>query len=142
MLSGPVVGLMLVLAALVATAGCGSASNLPLGTVKGKVLYQGQTLDHGRVVFIPMEGTPGPQGVGQIESDGSFRIETGKHDGAAVGKHMVTVHCRREPTPEQARDMLFVPESLIPEKYSKEHESPLRFEVKQGANEYPIELAD
>jgi len=133
---------LVVLAALLTPVGCGSSDSLPLGTVKGKVLYEGQPLDHGDVVFIPMEGTSGPQGVGRIESDGSFRMQTGDRDGAAVGRHVVTVHCRRAPTSEQAQDMLAIPESLIPDEYSKEDQSPLRFEVKRGANEYRIELAD
>ena len=36
--------------------------------------------------------------------------------------------------------MNFIPQSLIPEKYSKEDETPLRFEVKEGGNELPIAL--
>jgi len=125
---------------LLAAAGCGSGESLPLGTVEGQVTYQGKPLDHGRVVFTPDKGTTGPQAVGQIQSDGSFSMETGDRAGAPLGTHVVTVHCRREPTPEEAKDIYFVPEALIPEKYFKEDQSPLRFEVKEGHNDYSIVL--
>jgi len=65
--------------------------------------------------------------------------DPGGPHGAPVGKHVVTVHCRRPPTPEEKRNLV-IPESLIPEKYSRQDESPLRFEVQEGHNEYPIEL--
>ena len=128
-------------ATVLAAAGCGGKDKLPLVSVQGTVTYQKTPLGHGTVVFTPREATPGPQAVGQIQSDGSFRMKTADQKGVvAGGKFVVTVHCREEPTPEQARDMMFIPQSLIPEKYSKEDQTPLRFEAKEGAHEYPIEL--
>ena len=120
--------------------GCGSGSALDLGRVEGTVTFGGKPLEHGRVVFSPEKGISGPQAVGNIQSDGSFRMRTGEHDGAPLGSHVVTVHCRQQPTPEQARDMAFIPKSLIPDKYSKEGQTPLRFEVKESNGEYVIEL--
>ena len=131
-----------VLAAIVLTAtGCGGKDDLSLVPVEGSVTYRAAPLEHGTVVFSPREATPGPQAVGQIQPEGSFRMQTAGQEGVvAGGKFLVTVHCRQEPTPEQARDMNFIPQSLIPEKYSKEDQTPLRFEAKEGAHEYPIEL--
>lgn len=57
-----------------------------------------------------------------------------------VGKHRITVHCREEGTEKQRRDMEFIPESLIPEKYSRPETSPLETEVREGRNEVPLEL--
>ena len=128
-------------AIVLTAAGCGGKNGLSLVPVEGTVTYQKTPLGHGTVVFTPREGTPGPQAVGQIQPDGSFRMKTAGRDGVvAGGKFLVAVHCREEPTPEQARDMMFIPQSLIPEKYSKEDQTPLRFEAKEGAHEYPIEL--
>ncbi len=134
----------LLTAAMVATlCGCRSG-DLPLQPVYGTVTYQGKPLDHGMVVFIPEQPTPGPQAVGTIQSDGTFRIHTLQRDGAAVGWHTVLVHCRRpmrheEQAPRGVPPSQFT-ESLIPRNYSVEADSPLRFEVTQGRNEYAIVL--
>ena len=119
--------------------GCGSGGSLPLVPVTGSVTYQGKPLSHGTVVFSPDGGTPGPQASGAIKSNGLFRMQTLGRDGAAVGRHLVMVHCRRQVTPEEAR-RLVVGESQIPEKYGQEDSTPLTFEVKEGKNEYPIDL--
>lgn len=130
-------------AALAALAflGCGSGGELELAPVTGTVTYQGDPLGHGEVVFTPEQGTAGPQSVGKIDSGGSYRMRTASGDGAPLGKHLVTVHCRRPLTPEEQRNLV-IPESLIPEEYSRQDESPLRFKVQEGRNEYPIELED
>jgi len=120
-------------------AGCSTRDRLSQAPVSGTVTRQGRPVDHGQVVFTPQEGTAGPQAVGQIHPDGRFRMETAGRTGAAIGKHRVTVHCRREVTPEEAA-RLVVGESLIPDRYWKEAESPLRFEVKEGNNECPLVL--
>jgi hypothetical protein len=112
---------------------------LNLATVRGSVKYKGKALDRGKVVFSPEAGTPGPQAVGVIQSDGTFEMRTNDLAGAVVGKHRVTVHLRRILTPEEER-RLVVPEPLIPAIYLREDATPLRFEVKSGGNEYPIEL--
>jgi hypothetical protein len=128
--------LLLIVAAL---AGCSPSDPLGLAPVTGVVTYRGKPLDHGKVVFTPQSGTPGPQAVGELDAQGRFRMRTAGRDGAAAGKHLVTVHCRRIVTPEEAR-RLVIGELLIPTKYANEVESPLRFEVKRGNNEYTITL--
>ncbi len=134
-----VVGLLAGLA--VATSGCGSGNRLSLVPVHGTVTYQGKPLGHGRVVFVPQEGTPGPRLAGIIKSDGSYHIRTTGRDGAVIGKYIVTVHRRTLPaTPEEKENRWFVGKPLIPFKYFKERESGLSFEVKKGDNEYNIEL--
>jgi hypothetical protein len=127
------------LVVIVALAGCSPSDPLGLAPVSGVVTYHGKPLDHGKVVFTPQSGTPGPQAVGELDTSGRFRMRTAGRDGAAVGKHVVTVHCRRVVTPEEAR-RLVIGELLIPTKYANEVDSPLRFEVKPGSNEYTITL--
>ncbi len=127
-------------ACMVGAGGCRRGSDLPLAPVRGVVTHQGKPLSHGEVVFTPMEGTPGPQAVGRIEPNGAFRMQTGSHWGAAVGRHRVTVHCRERPTEEQRHDMLFIPPSLIPEAYSNPDTSPFQVDVEPKGNHVPLEL--
>ena len=131
------------LMALAINSVCGcNGSSLPLAPVTGTVAYKGQSLEHGMVVFIPEQGTPGPQAVGTIQSDGTFRIHTLQSDGAAVGWHTVLVHCRDSAPREQSPGIPPASSSkpLIPRQYSVEAETPLRFEVKEGRNAYAIAL--
>jgi hypothetical protein len=123
---------------VVAVCGCREAS-LPLAAVRGTVVYQGQALDHGRVVFSPVDGTTGPQAVGEIGPNGAFEMRTVDHIGAPIGKHRVTVHCRRHPTEHESKNLI-TPELLIPARYAREAESPLFFEVTKNADEYNIAL--
>ena len=127
-------------AALLAV-GCSSELPFPLATVEGTVAYQGKPIERGRVVFYPTAGTPGPTAVGMIEPDGTFRIQTLGRDGAAIGRHRITVHFCEVPPAEQATASDgFVPRSLIPEKYTNPNTSGLWFEVQAGENVAPIEL--
>jgi len=94
------------------------------------------------VAFLPEAGTPGPAAVGVIGPNGSFQIQTAGLDGAAIGRHLVTVHCRGESIAkeDQTSRVLQIPNSLIPDRYSNTTTSPLSFEVKKGPNEYSIVL--
>lgn len=128
---------------LLVMCGCGARDSLPLAPVHGIVTCQGKPLDHGQVVFSPESGDKGVLSVGAITGGGAFEMRTGARDGAALGKHVVTVHCRQLATAQQARDLRdpkYVLPSLIPEKYGNDRESPLRFEVRSGSNDCPIEL--
>ncbi len=127
------------IAVLAAVSGCGSGSPLHLAPVRGTVTYRGEPLRHGEVVFAPQGATPGPQAVGHIRPDGSFRMRTAGRNGAVLGNHVATVHCRRKVSEEEARNLV-IGESLIPDRYWKEDQTPLRFEVKEGSNVYPIVL--
>lgn len=130
---------LIALATLLLTlAGCKSG-DLSMAPVSGTVRYQGQPLDHGQVVFLPDGDTPGPQAVGEIQADGTFRMQTLDRAGAVIGKHVVLVHCRAKLTPEQER-ALQIGKPLIPEKYGRADSTPLRFEVQPGENRLPIEL--
>lgn len=114
----------------------------PVANVEGTVTYQGQPLGHGRVAFLPEAGTPGPAAVGVIGPNGSFQIQTAGFKGAAIGRHLVTVHCRGESIAKQDQTtrVLQIPPLLIPDKYSNTTTSPLFFEVTEGPNEYSIVL--
>jgi hypothetical protein len=120
--------------------GCGIRDRLSTSPVHGTVTYRGKPLERGTVVFLPEPGTPGPPAVSHVRADGSYQLSTLGQDGASIGRHRVLVHLRRQPTKAEERQMGVVLESLIPEKYSRDDQSPLRLEVKAGANEFPIVL--
>jgi hypothetical protein len=122
--------------------GCGQASGLQLAEVEGVVTYQGKVLDHGKVVFSPKSGTLGPAAIGKIQVDGSYVMQTTGREGAAIGSHKVTVHCRRELTQAEIQNRsLLVPDSLIPDRYWKKDQSPLECDVVAGeTNKYDIVL--
>jgi hypothetical protein len=117
--------------------GCTDKS-LSLQNVHGSVEYHGKLLNHGRVTFTPEQGAPGVPAVGEIQPDGSFRMETEEREGAIEGRYHVLVQCR-EPPPTSGKPQMALLKSLIPEIYSGDG-SPLRFEVKPGDNEYAISL--
>jgi hypothetical protein len=125
-------------AAILLASGC-TGDRLPLATVEGTVTYKGKALDHGMVSFNPESGTRSFIGIGVIQADGSFRIQTVNRDGAVVGRHTVTIQCRRPPTPQEERQLV-VTESLIPEKYGRVDVTPLHLEVNAGKNYLPITL--
>ncbi|MBN1911786.1 MAG: hypothetical protein JW818_18745 [Pirellulales bacterium] len=132
----------LLIVLLTSVVGCGSKLPYSTATVEGTVTYQSKPLTEGRVVFHPEQGTPGPAAVGVIQPDGSFRIKTVDHEGVALGWHRVTVNCSSGVIQknDQHGSELKIPPSKIPAKYAVAEESPLRFEVKEGRNEWPIVL--
>jgi hypothetical protein len=74
---------------LLLLAGC-SKSHPPLARVIGKVSYQGARVTSGKVLFLPQGG--GKQGIGTIQSDGTFELTTFRRgDGALVGEHHAVV---------------------------------------------------
>ena len=128
-----------ILIAFVSLSGCGGGNSLELAPVGGKVTFQGKPLDHGNVVFLPQGDAKGPQASGVIQPDGAFTMKTAGREGAVVGRHKVTVQCRRVVTPEEAK-ILVIGELLIPQKYSRLDKTPLEIDVQKGGNEFPIEL--
>jgi hypothetical protein len=123
-------GIVLVLIGL-GFCGCGSKT----GTVSGKVLYQGQTLSYGLVIFVASDGKVSPPA--GIEVDGTYAA----HD-VPVGPVKVCVEvlpllggdgggAKDRPRPR------YVP---VPLKYKDAQQTDLTLDVKPGANVYNIEL--
>jgi hypothetical protein len=118
--------------------GCSGRDAVSLQQVRGTVKYRGKSLDHGRVVFMPVQGMTGPPAIGEIQPDGSFQMQTDGKEGVAPGRRHVLVQCRESPAPTAKPQMVLL-KSLIPELYSTDS-SPLYFEVKSDRNEYSISL--
>jgi len=139
-----------VLLAAVAAAvlvGCGG-SEFQLAPAKGKVTYKGKPLEFGTVIFIPEKG---PAATGQIQSDGTFVLQTGTQGGrmqrgAVVGKHKVEIRCmdtqRPGYKPPKGQEMP-AGTSLIPTKYNQADTSGLTAEVTaKGPNDFQFDLTD
>lgn len=94
---------------VLALAGCGDGSNLV--PVTGTLTYKGNPVTNAYIDFTPEQGRPS---WGQTDDQGRFKLEyDGKHKGAVVGKHKVSVRvgpqttADREPgmAPPQSKEM-------------------------------------
>jgi len=125
-------------------AGCGGEDRMPTAPVEGKVLYNGEPLKFGSVVFIPEAGPPAR---GTIQPDGTFYLSTYKDgDGAILGENRVEITCSTNqdpdaPPPDPNVEMP-VGESLIPQRYTQAQTSGLTREVKEGGNSFEFKLTD
>ena len=131
---------------LLAIAGCGQVDGdrAETANVHGKVTYNGEPLDMGSLLFVPVAG--GTSAQGEIGSDGSYVMGTyEKTDGAILGEHKVIITALRQPAGALPEDDLVgdaAPISLIPDRYGDLEKSGLRATVKKGDNEVNFELTD
>lgn len=117
-------------------AGCNGGGDA--ATVSGKVLVDGAPLTSGRVIAANDAGnTVG----GDIQSDGTFRLETRNGDGGIPpGAYRVTVTAYDGTA--SAQDPEAPMKSLIPLKYSDATTSRLAFEVAaKESKELTLELS-
>jgi hypothetical protein len=112
--------------------GCGESSQ-PLVPVTGKINYRGFPLQNGTIVFTPdaRKGSTGAMAMGEIKTDGSYSLRTGKNFGAAPGYYRITVAAVLGNPPSPGQPYSYQP-SLLPEKYRDPELSGLAFEVKAG----------
>lgn len=107
--------------------GCSGPTLVP---VEGKVLFNGEPLKFGSVMFQPPSGQPA---TGQIQPDGTFSLETrGVGPGAVVGTHRVRITCYESQNPEalsSSDNETTVGESLIPKKYTSIDTSGFTMEI-------------
>lgn len=104
--------------------------------VRGQAFFEGTPMT-GAVVTLNPDGKlkKGVAARGVVEADGSFRLTTYKaYDGAAVGEYLVTLSWR-----ERLRDGK-IGASLLPDRYSKVEQSPLRATISSGPNALIFEL--
>jgi hypothetical protein len=110
-------------------AGCGP-KHPQMAPVKGKVLIDGQPLTFGSVGTLPPSGRGAH---GEIQPDGTFELFTyGKHDGALVGLHKVSVAAYEQSgkkDPESGYGKL-----MTPKKYGDPQSSGLTIDVQPGGN--------
>lgn len=128
--------LALVAAAFAPAAGC--KRNPRVVPVRGKVLYNGQPLPFGSVMFQPDKGQPAMADIG---TDGSFTLSSyGPNDGAVPGKHAVSVSCYEGQRPGKAGGGDSLGKLLIPLKYTRFGSSGLSADVQDTAGKEPQEI--
>ena len=116
--------------------GCDGERGLPTKVLHGDVSYDGQKVPTGMVLFVPVEGTPGPTSVGRIV-DGQYRIDA--RGGVPTGKHRVQVEARmktgRQVLGYNGRETIMVDEEVRmgPELYADE-QSPLTADIRADSD--------
>jgi hypothetical protein len=127
-------GMTLIAGILLFSPGCwGSGDNLPREPVSGKVLFGGQPLDRGRILFYPVDTATGTPTSGLIQG-GSFSI--GRDAGPVPGDYKVTISSPTSnlPTPAKGQglpDATALEEERIPPQYNAD--SQLTAKVAKGA---------
>jgi len=113
---------------LVTGCGDGRPTRVP---VSGRVLIDGQPLEHGRIRFYPASNRPASAALGP---DGRFSLTTYEFgDGCVQGKHPVSVSGTKLSNPTTQR-------WYAPKKYAQPSSSGLEFEVTEATDEATIEL--
>lgn len=130
-------GLLLVVGAWL---GCAEKEMAP---VKGKVLYNGQPLKFGSVMFQSEFGHPAHS---VIAADGTFDLWTETPgDGARIGKNEVRITCYEGQNPEapKGENDNSLGRSLIPVRYTDFANSGFTFTIEpQGHQDVVFELRD
>lgn len=72
--------------------GCGRGEPTLVPT-EGRILYRGNPIDAGTIVFTPdaERGNSGPIARAEIQPDGKFRLRSDDRDGIVPGWHRITV---------------------------------------------------
>jgi len=120
-----------------AASGCSSENRIETATVSGIVTYNGDPLQIGSLLFVPVAG--GPSAEANIGTDGSFEMGTyDDDDGAVLGEHKVMITAFTAPggsgLPEDVIDGDGAPVSVIPDFYGDLEKSGLKVDVKSGKN--------
>ena len=133
--------LLLIAALGLSLPACGS-SGPPMGSVSGKITYQGKPVTQGAVTFSST--TPsGRNATGQIDPGGYYTVQTeNPGDGALVGDYAVTIYAHDEPVLDYIPKTPVKPKLLVPEKYEKVATSGLKASVKGGSNTFNFDLTD
>jgi hypothetical protein len=123
---------------VVLVTGGGCKRNPRVVQVRGKVLYNGQPLPYGSVMFQPDKGQPAMADIG---TDGSFTLSSyGPNDGAVPGKHSVSVSCYEGQRPGKTGGGDSLGKLMIPLKYTRFGSSGLSAEVKDVTGEQAQEI--
>lgn len=119
------------LAAALIAVSVGCDDNPAVAPASGRVLYNGQPVPYGNVMFQPAQGQPAGAA---IQPDGTFQMSTfAEYDGAIVGPHKVTVACYTSQRPSEkskkAVGETTLGESLLPSHFAFFDQSGLTAEV-------------
>jgi hypothetical protein len=123
--------------------GCGGAGDVdygPLGTVSGKVTFQGAPLAEGQILIEKQGG--GGSGGAEIQPDGTYKVVDTK-GGVSVGTYNVSIVPPtvekdlgpNTPPTQEPKEM-----ANLPKKYHTFETSGLTVEIKEGENTKDFDL--
>lgn len=127
---------------LIATAGC--KDKPAVVPVSGRVTYQGKPVPFGTVMF--QHTTGGQPAAGQIQSDGSYSLQTfNAGPGARVGPSLVRITSFEGNNTANPKTLgsgeVVLGKSLLPQKYGAFGSSGLQVEVKaEGEQKFDFNL--
>ena len=125
-------GLLLLLAVL----GCAGSKR---ASVTGKVTFDGQPLEEGRITFVPDQSNPGPT-AGAAVVKGTYTVPAA--NGVFVGKNTVQINAVRK-TGKKIQSpfgpgLIDDVSEFVPKKYNLQSE--LSRDIKPGKNELDFDL--
>lgn len=142
-----------------AAEGCQRAPNWDLAQVEGTVTKDGHPLPHVQVSFLADldAGTQGPQSRAFTDESGHYRLANDNGgEGAVVGKHRVLIAEAKKgrmgpmnrlqrgtqikQAMQQKEEAKGSKDPLIPPKYGRFNETPLRVEVHPGPQTLDFEI--
>lgn len=117
-------------------AGCGGPYD---ASVSGIATLNSTPLVSGTVKFTPEQ--TGPSGYGLIDTSGAYTIMTGREEGLPSGSYVVTVVANEPSIPNKNESLPPAPgKPITPIWYRDPAQSPLKYKVEPGSNEFNLEL--
>ena len=114
-----------------------------MAKVTGKVTYNGKPVSKGTVTFITTVEGGGRNATGEIQPDGSYKLQTeAPGDGAQLGEYKVTIYSHDDVILDYTPPKPIPPKILVPEKYEKPGTSGLTKKVERGSNTINFDLVD
>jgi len=125
--------------ALCCAAFCGCSHEEPGGIVRGKVIYKKVPFDQGSIVFYPAGS--GKVAYGDVQKDGTFQLlNANKGERIEPGKYVAVVIAGTHQIAETRDDPTYSSQPVVPFKFSSVTNSPLKYEVVIGENDFELNL--
>jgi hypothetical protein len=121
--------------AIVGAAGCGGQD---AAQVRGTVMFDNQPLASGTVIFHPAAGK-GAAAYSQIDAAGRYELRIGTDPWLPPGSYIATV-VAHELIPPSVPSAEPTYRPITPARYANVATSELKFEVRAGRQEIPLEL--
>lgn len=113
----------------------GCEKQVPSGTVKGSVSVKGKPYTDAAVMIVSL--ATGQGGTAEIDSSGNYELKTP----IPVGEYSVYFAPKSNPQAiENAAPVPMVQDKKIPDKYWDEAGTDLKLSLKEGVNEFPIDI--
>lgn len=114
-------------------AGCSNPN--PVGTVKGTATVKGKPYTNAAVMFVSLETGHGASG--DLNAEGKYQLS----DPLPVGNYTVYFAPKSiAPEDATAAPLPMHMDKSVPDKYWSESSSDIKVEVKEGANEIPVDV--